>query len=402
MYTKLLLIGALLASTAKLCRNQQKDPTPYLFTKTNKKGISGAEQDSILLSSISATLDYKLLNNRLEKFKLILPFEREIIVERKRYEQTGNSVFWIGNVKDDPQSIVYLTYTGSALNGRINIGKEQYRILYTGLNVYNIARIDPLKSIDDDNDAKQPDQYDSTSNRQTLACSDPKTEIDVLVVYTSDAEKGAGGRDGMESLIAQSVNLTNVSYEISKVDHRIKLVHHDKVAYTESGNTATDVTALQSQTDGKMDDVHLLRNLYKADIVVLIVEKTQGNTAGQAYSILNTLSSSFENKAFCIVKRENSADNLTFAHEIGHLLGGRHFDDTDITPFPYCHGHQDGTYRTIMSKDKSTIRLTYFSNPSVKFPSGSITGVPGISENYKVFNQTAAIVSKFRCRTSSN
>jgi hypothetical protein len=50
-----------------------------------------------------------------------------------------------------------------------------------------------------------------------------------------------------------------------------RLVHTTKVTYTESGNFSTDLTRLAGNGDGYMDNVHVLRDQYGADLVGLVI-----------------------------------------------------------------------------------------------------------------------------------
>lgn len=377
---------------------QKQNEIPYLFTLTDKKGISNVDKDMSYVRGINVNAHLEILNDSSSLFKLPLPSSKDILIEKTSLSHSDSSSFWIGKVVGDSLSFVYITYSNEMLNGRINTAKNQYRIIYIGNEVYQIAQINPDKMTEDDADGSVPKITDTSNNQKLIGCSDPATEIDIMVIYTAAAEKGTAGALGMKTLIDQSVHLTNLSYQNSSINQHIRLVHTEKVNYVESGNSVIDKAALQNKKDGKLDSVHALRDAYAADIVILIVETDRPGECGQAY-ILDPVQASFEAFAFGVVRRECAADKLSFAHELGHLMGARHHDDVAKTPFLWCHGHQAGNYRTIMSKQPGTIRTTNFSNPNNRFLSADITGIPGISENYKVLNATAWIVSKFRCKT---
>ena len=91
--------------------------------------------------------------------------------------------------------------------------------------------------------------------------------IDVMVVYTPLAKRREGGRAAIEALIDLFVVETNQAYAISGVVHRIKLVLREEVDYIEDGNSLIDLNRLKNDSDGYMDDVHELRDLYAADLV---------------------------------------------------------------------------------------------------------------------------------------
>lgn len=313
-----------------------------------------------------------------------------------------SAVFWVGKVRDDSESSVYITYTNKALIGRILTKNEQYRIQLVNDNQYQIAQLAPDKMTEPENDASIPTDLKELDKQDIKACEDPTNEIDVMVIYTEPAEKGAGGAAGMDALIKQCIFLTNSCYTASKINSKVKLVHSEKVVYTETKDCERDRNALKNPSDGILDGIHALRNLYKADIVVLVIEEEATNSCGITY-IFESLTSDFSPYAFAVVKRACSSDNLTFAHELGHIMGGRHNTDAGTTPYAYCHGYESTKYRTVMAyntkpKGSETQREPVFSNPNIKFADGSACGIAGTSENYKVFNVTMPLISRFRCR----
>ncbi|MCK9282487.1 MAG: T9SS type A sorting domain-containing protein, partial [Melioribacteraceae bacterium] len=123
--------------------------------------------------------------------------------------------------------------------------------------------------------------------------------------------------------------------------------------------------------DGYLDEIHSLRNEYQADVCVLIVDSLLG-VNGLAASIGAEYST-----AFFVVTASAAFDDLSFPHELGHLLGCRHDNDIDILPYSNARGYNWfgklleysnnlKKYKTIMSiKEGSDLRVPYFSNPYV-------------------------------------
>src|SRR5690606_21342397 len=95
-----------------------------------------------------------------------------------------------------------------------------------------------------------------------------------------------------------------------------------------------------------------IRDRYKADIVSLWTEQLGDRECGLG-NVMMTVSSTFERRAFHVVKRECATDQLSFAHELGHNMGLLHdwFKDSGTKPYDYAHGYLDiaDGWRTIMA-----------------------------------------------------
>ena len=226
------------------------------------------------------------------------------------------------------------------------------------------------------------------------AAPDDGSEIDVLVVYTPQARRKAGGHWAMLAEIDHDVAWTNEAYAVSGAAHRVRLVGAVEVDYEEQSRNR-DINNLMQQGDGHMDEVHALRDSHAADVVVL--ETTNG---GLAIMLTSLDASIFSPSAFATVQ---VGDPTTFAHELGHLMGVDHArgDDVDSNgnlPFPYSHGYvlpdirRDGIYpySTIMESGGGT--LPRFSNPSQRFR-GVPLGVPGDEPSSRVDGPADAVRS---------
>lgn len=243
---------------------------------------------------------------------------------------------------------------------------------------------------------KGPAQTDSA------VAEDDGSEIDVLVVYTPQARRRAGGHRAILAEIDHRVAWTNEAYAASDVVHRLRLVGAAEVDYDEV-ERYEDRRRLRRDDDGAMDEVHALRDRLAADAVVLVT--TNG---GIAYRFSST-NSDFSKWTFATV----SVNSLTiFAHELGHLMGIAHErqDDPSNWPFPYSHGYVLQGVRDERGRDYSTImqaaggNLPRFSNPHQRFR-GVPLGVPGEEPTSSVdgpadaarsMNETRRHVANFR------
>ena len=262
--------------------------------------------------------------------------------------------------------------------------------------------------------------------------------IDVAVFYTSAAREWIGGIDEIETSIDLMVAETNVAYEASGVNQRIKLVAVVEVTgYTQAVETGlaeplTDLKRLQSPSDGHMDEVHDIRDTVGADIVLLV----RAGFSGLAY-LMTTPSQDFASRAFGLV---NDSTRF-FAHELGHIMGLRHDryavcgGNCNDTRFPYAFGYVNqrafdpndpaspnpdpavpttARWVTIMSypiqcRDArlSCRGLLRFSNPDQLYPDPGgdplgkaglepSPGVDGPSDAVRMLNRTRGYVANFR------
>ena len=255
--------------------------------------------------------------------------------------------------------------------------------------------------------------------------------VDVLVVYTPNAERSEGGREEIEATIEAEIEKTNQAFVNSGLSHRrIKLAGMEEVDYSQSReDIADDLFYLYSQTgssfdpDGLLDEVHDLREIYAADLVHLIVEQARGSCGG---AFIYSLHEETAGQNFCTGKsdedscmqkwRRDEHRLATFSvsaipegcrtlnvltHELGHNFGLYHdrhsyvVDDynhlslTDPVEFPYIpygFGYVNQNFsraecsHTIMATGRQCIDEGYpwvvkelmFSNPDLQLGSEEV------------------------------
>ena len=234
-----------------------------------------------------------------------------------------------------------------------------------------------------------------TATRQpgsSLSVPTKDVTIDVLVAYT---KKAAGYySDVRRELVDLAIEEANESFRRSNVGQvKLRLVHAYQTDYVEEGGHFDHVWRLADKGDGYLEEVHALRDKYRADVVVLIVDDPQG--CG-----LSTRVHADANEAYAVVHHECAATTYSLAHEIGHIIGARHDLNMDqsMTPFPYGHGYVNGTkWRDIMSYKESCggcPRVAVWSSPTVL-----VNGEPaGTTEqdNARVIAEEAIRVAAFR------
>lgn len=343
-------------------------------------------------------------------------------------EVHGNKAkVWRGRVRGDQDSDVTLSVRGKKMAGTIVSGQRLYKIEPTEDNRHRLVEIDddamrpdhhPLVVPDDgtpaDPPAPEPELQQpgtaAASSSVTTAAVTTNTTVDLLVVYTSTARAKQGGTSAMNALITLGVDLANQAYTNSKIAMQLRLARAAEVAYTETGNISTDLSRLQKTTDGFMDQVHTLRNQYKADLVALIVDNG-GAYCGIAYVMANGPHASFAPWAFSVTDRDCVANN-TLTHEIGHNMGDAHDRASGGTGvYPYSYGYRDpiGKFRTIMAYPCPTVscpRVKYFSNPKILIngrPAGIDHAVnpSNSADNARSMNEVRNVIAAWRANTTN-
>jgi len=321
---------------------------------------------------------------------------------------------------------------GEALVGDVRTSKgDHFRIRGVGGRTYVVEEIDQTKFNEADPTpvrGRRESKRDESGDISDTCSTDTGDQIDVMVVYTPQARDGCGGTEQIEATIYQAYAEANQSYQLSDINQRIRLVHVAEISYTEAtsgtpeANLTTDRDNLKGTTDGNMDGVHVLRNTYGADIVVLITEGdayvyADGSTGCGKSFIMETVGATFEDSAFSVVKRSCATGYYSFAHELGHVMGARHDwykDPTNNSPYAFNHGHTQpapsspgvSPWRTIMAyndacKNAGVIctRIQRWSNPNQTW-NGDSTGVQTGAQqqdNRQTLNNTAFTVANFRC-----
>lgn len=351
------------------------------------------------------------------------------ILELDEPEVQGNKAkVWRGRVRGDQDSDVTLAVRGKKMAGTIVVGQRLYKIEPTEDNRHRLVEIDddamrpdhhPLVVPDDgtpaDPPAPEPElQQPSTATATTTvttAAATTNTIVDLLVVYTPTARAKQGGLAAMNALIAMGVDLANQAYRNSQIAMQLRLVRAAEVAYTETGDINTDLVRLRSKSDGFMDQVHTLRNQYKADMVALIVDNG-GSYCGIAYVMANGPRASFADWAFSVTDRDCVSNN-TLTHELGHNMGDAHDRASGGTGvYPYSYGYRDpiGKFRTIMAYPCPTVscpRMKYFSNPKILI-NGRPAGIDhrvnpsNSADNARSMNEVRNVIAAWRTGTTTS
>lgn len=320
------------------------------------------------------------------------------------FEKKGNYVKFLTNKIEDYGTFIYKNKT---LRGYFNINNKLFELKPIEEQLHILFKIDKTEIEDEDCSLNSFETIERSEKKEksnnNLLSTSTECNTNILVAYTPEAYDVRGGISDINDDIQLAVQLTNESYENSEINQSVNLVRTVLTNYTESqtdqlaylkyhGNVwiPTDLIRLQNKTDGYMDELHNLREIYSADIVVLIV----GNSGFSG--VARVIYAEDKEEAFCAIEANGTflTSNYTFAHELGHLMGARHnyhaHNQYFNIPFAYGHGYcySSGSWRTIMSYNTcGASRINYWSNPNVTY-GGVAMGTTSREDNARVLNET--------------
>lgn len=326
------------------------------------------------------------------------------------FERSGHPIEngWMGQATGKQRGNLILTPTRAGYHASIFVDKDYYRLFPLEGNLYLLQQIDRSSLPDEDcRDLKGSALPQKKSSAKPPGDDPIDCTIRLLVAYTAAADTWAGNKGFSDAVgLAQAaVNASNATLANSDVGFNFELACVVRVAYTESGDFATDLGRMQNPSDGIMDELHALRDLYRADMCVLITEGNGG--CGRAFEIGTP-----ENEAFCAANASCCVDNYTFAHELGHLFGCRHDPYVDNTATPFAYGHAyvqvSDRWRTVMAYNNECAdngvtcdRVGYWSNPNVNYPpTNQPMGTTATHHNARVLNETWTTVRDFRAQAN--
>jgi hypothetical protein len=171
--------------------------------------------------------------------------------------------------------------------------------------------------------------------------------VDLLVVYSTAATDAFGGAAQFEAAVAVGVGLLDAALR-SAGTGGARLTGVREVGYAHSGDIFTSLANLQNGVDGVLDDVYAMRELYAADVVVLVTERRDARHCGLGY-----VAAGFPDFAFGVLEGRDCTQGLMLAHVVGHGLGLHHdwFATTDGGLRPSSKGYVSlaGRFATVMA-----------------------------------------------------
>ena len=346
------------------------------------------------------------------------------VIDRKNKNING-TVAIRARIVDYPLAYMILSTTGNESLGLIRIPEknESYEIMTNNRfgSEFLIEINESIIATDMLPFALIPPEQDSITDNELTRLQNARTRdpwetanIDVMIVYTPAA---ANVSANINNVISQSMEIAQLILDNSETILELHLVHSALVDYVETGDSSIDLRRLTASptfnpwgpdNSGYMDEVHIMRDYYGADLVALFTH--QGTSAGVAW-LLNTLSGR-PNYGFSITRIQYATSTYTHIHEMGHNMGLHHHSDQVYQPgpgiFPYSAGWRwtgnDGQrYCSVMTYEsgqyfpdyQTHTRTPYFSNPDL-LHQGVPTGHAELADNARTVRETKHVVAAYR------
>ena len=321
----------------------------------------------------------------------------DVVVEQTASTKFGYSLS--GRVAGDAGGFVTLVVHEEAVAGSIWTPNAEYELSYLGGGVHalkDVTNAPPFEC-----GGGLPSEM-STADAPAQGDTDDGSVVDILVVWTTDAEEEHGGsRPQVLSVVDLLIAYINNAFERSGAVVSLNLVGAEKVDYTEAANESdsgrwfldarTDLYRLEDPGDGYMDGVHDQRDALGADLVYLLTAR--GGGLGQ------------QNWAFAT----GNGSTRVFAHEIGHNMNLRHDRLADANTGHFSNGFTtEHCFGTIMSYGSSCGRhraqtLPFYASPWRYDPvHGVPLGVTRFANDWGASGPANAVLELNRNRRAAN
>ncbi|MGM0745812.1 MAG: M12 family metallo-peptidase, partial [Bacteroidota bacterium] len=404
-----------------------QDRLPSLFEKSESAETEWRSKSKSDLKRVPITFDDEVLNKiKTQSIKsFIMPgIDKrvyEVTVQRviEHYNGDWSITAYLNN--DWQNSFILSVSDGKILSGIQNhVDHLYYEIKYSDQeNSHSLIQVDPHEKdniscgIGDDHEVKSS----SGSAGKYMPNKDVNDQavIDVMIVYTPRAENWALVEGDIQNVINQSMAVAQNTADNANLGIEFRLVHSARIDYTESSSAGTDLRRLTTSPSfyelgyeytGYMDEVHVWRDEFQADLVAMFIETDE--VGGLGWLLSNTEG---DPRFGFSLTRVQQATSTTHAHEMGHNMGNAHSRLQESNPagadgglFSYStgwrwNGQDNQEYASVMTYNEDAQSVQIFSNPDVFFKdvaTGSYTGTGAPSDNARSMREIKHIISQYR------
>jgi|AntRauTorcE11898_2_1112593.scaffolds.fasta_scaffold05897_1 hypothetical protein len=322
----------------------------------------------------------------------------EYVALVKEFEYTSPTEYvWKGDLIDQYGSIVVFCEKGNVF-GHIVIENQEYefqsfedKTIFIEFDHEYLSKSKCGVKHKPDEIQSNHDLYDNGLNGKSCTGL-----VRILVLYTSAAQSSVSNIYNTATLAVNQVSDALNNSDVSWVDLHVVKASTAHLNFTENPDDyINDLFRLRNNTQAQQ-----LRNQYQADLVVLLTDNVYPPIYGVAYI------GPLEAGAYSIVEAPHATPNYTFAHEVGHLFGCLHEEDTNspgVTgDYEFPHKFETGwwfwkkKWRTILQTNawSSYTRIQNYSNPDVNH-NNKATGT-STHDNARKLEEESCTVENFR------
>lgn len=304
-------------------------------------------------------LDIDLIRSAPQRVEVPAPDGRLLVAELSLFEDRGEGdAMWAGRVAGSDYESVVFTVANDHLAGHFGVpGGAKYRI---SARPDGRGRIENLSTM-----ARRPkEEYcpggvvpdrplpvaaieaQRSDRPGGVVQASSHNHLDILVLYSEAARARYEARDGsVDARLRESIDYLNLVFRNGELDVVARLVHHEQAPDSlEITNSGSEVLGRLQQNQ----EVRALRAEHRADLVHIFVTGEVRDVCGIAYLLeKGDTAQSFSPAGYALTVMQGCGDE-TFAHEVGHNLGGNHdpqnagnYEERRNTSAiqPYAFGH---------------------------------------------------------------
>ncbi len=370
-------------------------------------GLAGTARSAAAVEERNITLAPQVIDKYATQIELeLLNGTRVVATSNQAPEEHGQGeLTWRGLIDGAYQ--VTLTRNGSTVAGYFETEIGPHSIMPRGKSNHTLALLDSSlfggcgTEIKTSPLSAGPFQgtRDLAPVTREPAGLDNQVDVTVLALYTPQARQEAGGDAQVRAVIQQAIAMGNTALINSDSGMRFVLVHTALANHGDTGNSLADLGWLTNSPQ-----VSTLRAQHEANLVGLITAEIEQGSCGRASGVPNSPNGD-PSIAYQVTELSCASDDMTFAHELGHLVGMYHepgeVDPEDaLFPFAFGHYYDNGfsVFKTIMTQlttCPACDRIANFSNPDVLFV-GLETGIEDERDNAQVADLMAPVVALYR------